>query len=131
LIFSFLICLHLPCFFHFWLLARSQSQELPPSGEAQEPKATKSLMVAVAQLDFDTEEVLVVHGSMSLAAAHMGGHASQISLCCNEKKASSYGYKWRRATFAEVDAAAAKSISKQGGAVAIGQKMKKQVQQKQ
>jgi hypothetical protein len=63
---------------------------------------------ATAQLNYDTEELIFVHASMTLAARHVGAKsACNISACCRGERTSSHGYKWRRATFAE-----AQSISK-------------------
>jgi hypothetical protein len=88
---------------------------------AAKPSTAKPLLsphaqaVPTAQLNYDTEELIFVHASMALAATHVGAkYASSITACCRGVQKSSHGYKWRRATTAEVDAAAVKFVSKQG-----------------
>jgi hypothetical protein len=72
------------------------------------PRNELYLTKAVAQLDYDTEEVLFVHGSMTLAAGHVGAKSIKgINDCCNGRQQSSSSYKWRRAEPGEVDVARA------------------------
>jgi hypothetical protein len=55
-----------------------------------------------AQLNYDTDELIYVHASITLAAKHVGKMAyNNISRCCRGKATSAYGYKWRWATSAE------------------------------
>lgn len=76
---------------YYWCFKRDYKQY-----KIKEKSNILSREKAVEQLDKNTNEILNIYKSMSEAARALGKLAGEhIGHCCNGKRKTAYGYKWR------------------------------------